>query len=157
MSTFLQTSTNGPTRLLWYVNKEELLISTYILTLKECLETGRSITYYQLQKKTISLARFLRGPLGLKKGDTIAVALKNIPEYAVVVLGGSAADLKVTTINPLYTQEEIRRQLIDSKSKIVVTLPELWKKVLESSRDLPHQANIPLMLVKHQVGRDMNV
>lgn len=67
------------------------------------METGRKITYHQLEKQSISLARFLRGPLGLSKGDTIAVILKNVPEYAVVVLGGSIAGLKVTTINPLYT------------------------------------------------------
>lgn len=70
---------------------------------QECLETGRLITYHQLQKRSLSLARFLRGPLGLKKGDTIGVILKNVPEYALIVLAGSAAGLKVTTINPLYS------------------------------------------------------
>lgn len=67
------------------------------------METGRSITYQQLQKRSLTLASFLRGPLGLNKGDTIAVVLKNVTEYAIIILGCSAAGLKVTTVNPLYT------------------------------------------------------
>lgn len=39
----------------------------------------------------------------LRKNDTIAILLPNMPEYAPAVLGANKAGLRVTFANPLYT------------------------------------------------------
>lgn len=79
---------------------------------KVCLETKRSYTFYDVYKRSKSVARFLRNRLGLQLGDTVAVALPNIPEFAIAVLGSLEAGLKITTINPLYTSGKITEQQI---------------------------------------------
>ncbi|XP_042884112.1 4-coumarate--CoA ligase-like [Penaeus japonicus] len=63
--------------------------------------------------------------LGISKGDVVAVALPNCPEYPIVFFGALALGAKVTTINISYTAEEIARQLADSGAHVLVGEPFL--------------------------------
>lgn len=83
--------------------------------------TGRSYTYGQLDAMVHAFAGGLAAR-GLGKGDTIALMAPNIPEYAVVFHGAAVAGVAVTTINPTYTAEEVRFQLNDSGSVLLVTI-----------------------------------
>jgi acyl-CoA synthetase (AMP-forming)/AMP-acid ligase II len=83
--------------------------------------TGRSYTYGQLAGMVASFAGGLAAR-GLGPGDTIALMAPNIPEYAVVFHGAAVAGVAVSTINPTYTAEEVRFQLQDSASKLLVTI-----------------------------------
>lgn len=56
-----------------------------------------------MYSKSKALARFLRNRARLKTGNTVAVVLPNVPEYAIIVLGSSEAGLQITTVNPAYT------------------------------------------------------
>ncbi|XP_052866177.1 uncharacterized protein LOC128272414 [Anopheles cruzii] len=87
-----------------------------------CGLTGRSYTFGTLRDHCAALAIRLQRKLNLKSGDTIAVCLSNIPEFPLVTLGAIEAGLVVTTINPIYTAEEISRQLVDSDTKFLVGL-----------------------------------
>src|SRR5207244_4086166 len=59
---------------------------------------------------------------GLAPGDVIAIMAPNVPEYAVVFHGVAFAGGTVTTINPTYTEREVRHQLEDSKPRILITV-----------------------------------
>ncbi|XP_044254691.1 4-coumarate--CoA ligase 1-like [Tribolium madens] len=98
-----------------------------------CLETGKSYTYAQLYKSSLSIAHFLRDSLKLERQDTVGVVLPNVPEYPIIVLGAVQAGLRVTTINAQYTSDEIRRQLENCKSKLVFTLSALLPVVREAT------------------------
>src|SRR5215468_7982979 len=68
--------------------------------------TGRTITYSELIEAINRTAASL-AERGFSKGDVFGILSPNIPEFAIVfhavaVLGGI-----VTTLNPLYTAEEI--------------------------------------------------
>ena len=51
--------------------------------------------------------------------------LPNLPEFPIVLLGASGIGMPVTTVNPIYTVEEIARQLQLSGATVVVTIPQL--------------------------------
>ena len=93
--------------------------------------SGRALTYAELigaiGRVAASLAR-----RGFRKGDVFAILSPNLPEYAVAfhavaTLGGAA-----TTINPLYTAEEVRSQLTDAGAKMLVTVPPLLERAREA-------------------------
>ena len=68
-----------------------------------------------------------------KKGDVFAIYSPNLPEYgiifhAVATLGGIN-----TTINPLYTAEELAHQLNDANAKYLLTIPMFLDKALEAA------------------------
>lgn len=84
-----------------------------------CGVTGRSYTYGQLRDHCAALAIRLQQKCKFTPGDTLAICLPNMPEFPLIALGAVEAGLVVTTINPIYTADEISRQLIDSDTKIV--------------------------------------
>jgi acyl-CoA synthetase (AMP-forming)/AMP-acid ligase II len=95
--------------------------------------TGRTITYRQLEDATRRVAAGL-GRRGFKKGDVFAIYSPNLPEYAVAFLGVAAVGGINTTANPLYTAEELARQLADSRARFLVTVPPFLDKAAEAAR-----------------------
>jgi acyl-CoA synthetase (AMP-forming)/AMP-acid ligase II len=94
--------------------------------------TGRALTYGELadgiRRAAAGLAR-----RGFQRGDVLAIYSPNVPEYAVVFnavasLGGSS-----TTINPLYTADELAKQLMDSGARLLVTVPAFLDKAREAA------------------------
>jgi acyl-CoA synthetase (AMP-forming)/AMP-acid ligase II len=83
--------------------------------------TGRTYTYAQLAGMIASFAGGLAAR-GLGPGDTIALMAPNIPEYAVAFHGAAVAGVAVSTINPTYTPDEVRFQLIDSGAVLLITI-----------------------------------
>lgn len=58
---------------------------------------------------------------GFKKADVLAIYLPNVPEYPIVFYGVGFIGGAVTTVNPLYTTEELERQLQDTEASYLVT------------------------------------
>jgi acyl-CoA synthetase (AMP-forming)/AMP-acid ligase II len=96
--------------------------------------TGRTVTYGQLATAVQQTAAGLASR-GFRKGDVFAIFSPNLPEYAIAFLGVSTAGGVNTTINPLYTAEELHRQLVDSQAKLIVSVPAFLDKVLEAVKD----------------------
>jgi hypothetical protein len=83
--------------------------------------TGRTYTYGQLKGLIHSFAGGLAAR-GLGRGDTIALMAPNIPEFAIVFHGAAVAGVAVSTVNPTYTADEVRFQLNDSRSTLLITI-----------------------------------
>ncbi|KAL3266075.1 hypothetical protein HHI36_010261 [Cryptolaemus montrouzieri] len=121
---------------------------SYIAT--ECSITGRKYTYDQIQKYSNNLAGVFRKKLKLNKGDVVGILMPNSPEYAIVALGILQGGLIATTLNPIYTPEEISRQLLDSGAKALVTISGLWSAA-KSAVDLTRQS-MPILAVNEKVS-----
>ena len=63
----------------------------------------------------------------------MAALLPNMPEYPILFMAAAEAGLVLTTLNPVYTTGEIRGQLANSQTKLVVTCDELVGKVKEAT------------------------
>ncbi|HXJ81985.1 MAG TPA: AMP-binding protein, partial [Candidatus Methylomirabilis sp.] len=95
--------------------------------------TGRVLTYRQLadnvRRAATGLAR-----RGLRKGDVFAIYSPNMPEYAVIFLAVASLGGINTTANPLYTADELAKQLKDSRARFLVTVPAFLDKAREAAR-----------------------
>ncbi|KAK9738606.1 AMP-binding enzyme [Popillia japonica] len=112
----------------------------------QCALTQRKYTYDDILVKSTHFSKGLRKKLKLQKGDVIALLLPNIPEFYICTFGSLLAGLKVTTINPLYTPDEIKRQLLDADVKAIITMIPLWQ-LAKASADLTKN-NINIITVK---------
>ncbi|WP_405070251.1 AMP-binding protein [Kribbella sp. NBC_01510] len=83
--------------------------------------TGQEISYAQLDAMSRRVAAGL-AELGIRHGDTIALYSPNTILYPVVFYGATRAGATVTTVNALYTADELHKQLVDSKAKLLVTI-----------------------------------
>ncbi|MCI0488886.1 MAG: 4-coumarate--CoA ligase family protein [Blastocatellia bacterium] len=95
--------------------------------------SGRTITYSQLAGATRLAAAGL-AERGFGKGDVFAIYSPNIPEYGIAFLAVARLGGINTTVNPLYTVEELTFQLNDSGAKYLVTIPQFLDKALEAAR-----------------------
>jgi len=94
--------------------------------------TGRTLTYRQLADGVRRAAAGL-SRRGFKKGDVLAIYSPNLPEYAIALLGAASIGGITTTANPLYTADELAKQLNDSKSRLLVTVPPFLDKAREAA------------------------
>lgn len=99
----------------------------------ECAVTGRKYTYSETRDASNYIARSLIN-MGLRKGDVIALIAPNYPETVLAFLGILEANLVVTTVNPTYTPDEVKRQLQGSGAKAIITVAEIARSTLEASR-----------------------
>ena len=92
--------------------------------------SGRTLTYRQLVGAVRRTAAGLAAR-GFGKGDVFAIYSPNVPEYAIAFFGVATAGGVNTTVNPLYTVDELKRQLVGAGAKYLVTIPQF----LENAQD----------------------
>ena len=95
--------------------------------------TGRTLTYGGLAESVRRAATGLHR-LGFRKGDVFAIYSPNLPEYAVIFLAVASVGGVNTTVNPLYTADELAKQLQDSRARFLVTVPPFLDKAQEAAR-----------------------
>ncbi len=86
---------------------------------------GRKLTYAQFSEQAKRFAVALRR-LGVAKGDRVALALPNIPQFAIAFYGILYAGAIVVSTNPLYTEREMQHQMVDSGAKVIVMLDSFY-------------------------------
>lgn len=86
---------------------------------------GTKITYAQFSQLADRFAGALQR-LGVKKGERVAIALPNIPQYPIAFYGALRAGAIVVQTNPLYTEREMQYQLADSGARVVVMLDTFY-------------------------------
>lgn len=64
--------------------------------------TGETYTYDQVITKTLKTASALK-KAGYRAGDTVAIFIRNSPEYLIIILAASALGLVISTVNSSYT------------------------------------------------------
>ena len=94
--------------------------------------SGRELSYEELKSSVARLAAGLAAR-GFGREDVLAVFMPNLPEYAVAFHGVAAAGGACTTVNPLYTADELAHQLEDSGARLLVTVPDFVDTAREAA------------------------
>ena len=95
-----------------------------------------------------ALADHLRG-LGVGKGDRVALAMRNLPEWPVAFFAITAIGAICVPLNAWWTGPELAYGLADSGSKVLICDPERLARIA------PHRADCPELervLVSRQPG-----
>jgi acyl-CoA synthetase (AMP-forming)/AMP-acid ligase II len=94
--------------------------------------SGHALTYGEL----VDPARLAAGGLaarGFQPGGVFAIYCPNLPEYAVAFYAVLLAGGTATTINPLYTVEELAAQLNDAGASYLLTVPAFLDKAIAAA------------------------
>ena len=89
---------------------------------------GNRLNYAQLSSLANRFAAALQR-LGVQKGDRVAIALPNIPQYPIAFYGALRVGAVVVPTNPLYTEREMQHQLADSGARVIVMLDSFYPVV----------------------------
>lgn len=94
--------------------------------------TGRTITYQQFAGAVRHAAAGL-AQHGVRQGDALAIYSPNLPEYAIAFHAVATLGGINTTVNPLYTADELALQLRDAGAAYLLTIPPLLDKALDAA------------------------
>ena len=86
---------------------------------------GTKLTYARFSSLANRFAAALLR-LGVQKGDRVAIALPNIPQYPIAFYGALRAGAVVVPTNPLYTEREMQHQMADSGAKVLIMLDTFY-------------------------------
>src|SRR5215211_5905062 len=95
--------------------------------------SGRTLTYGALESGVGRMAGALAAR-GIAKGDVVGICCPNVPEWALMFHGALSAGAVVTTLNSLYTADEITAQLRDAQARIVFTVPPFLDRVMPAAQ-----------------------
>ncbi len=95
-------------------------------------QSGSATTYRQLITQIDLIAGGLAAR-GLGIGDVIALHSPNIPAFAAAFHGILRAGATATTVNVLYTADEIAAQLHDSRAQLIITISPLLDQAREAA------------------------
>ncbi|XVF20297.1 hypothetical protein REPUB_Repub11eG0186000 [Reevesia pubescens] len=90
--------------------------------------SDETLTFSQFKSTVIKLSHaFLN--LGINKNDRVLIFAPNSIQFPLCFFAVISIGAIATTANPIYTANELSKQIKDSNPKLVVTLPELFDKV----------------------------
>ncbi len=106
-------------------------------------------TFEEHFRQAAAFARHLIEHHGVSKGDRVAIAMRNFPEWVVAFWGATAAGAIVVPLNAWWTGPELEYGLSDSGSKVLVADSER----LERLRDHLPGLGLAGVLVARPEGR----
>ncbi len=101
-------------------------------------------TFADLSAATNQFANVLRG-LGLQKGDRVFTFMERLPEIYVAVFGALKAGCVAGPLFSAFGPDPVRDRLEDSGAIVLVTQPELRKRIAHIFPDLPALKHIVIV------------
>jgi long-chain acyl-CoA synthetase len=88
----------------------------------QCMPNGMTatLTYAEIDRMSDEFAAYLRGTLGVARGDRVAVQMPNSLAYPITLFGIFKAGCVAVNTNPLYTAPEMIHQFSDSGARVLV-------------------------------------
>jgi long-chain acyl-CoA synthetase len=105
-------------------------------------------SYEQVFRRVCGLAGHLISEFGVRKGDRVAIAMRNYPEWPIAFWAATAAGAIAVPLNAWWTGDELAYGLSDSGSRVLIADAE------RAERIAPHWDELPLehMLVARAEG-----
>jgi len=103
-------------------------------------------TYRAFSRSALAIAHALV-EAGVRKGDRVAIAMRNLPEWPAAFFGGLLAGAIATPLNAWWTGAELEYALRDSGAKVAFVDAERFERIA------PHLPNCP-QLERIYVCRD---
>ena len=75
---------------------------------------------------------------GVRKGDRVAIIMRNLPEWSVAFWAASLAGAIVTPLNSWWTGPELEYGLSDSGTKVAIADAERWQRLREHVDNCPN-------------------
>jgi acyl-CoA synthetase (AMP-forming)/AMP-acid ligase II len=96
--------------------------------------SGRTVSYADVDRGARAVAGGLASR-GFGKGDVFALYLPNLPEYPIAYHGIAMTGGTISTVNPLYTAEELAFQLNDAGASYLLTIPQFLEVAKEAAAE----------------------
>jgi long-chain acyl-CoA synthetase len=94
------------------------------------------VTFAAFQRAVLALAQRLQQD-GIQKGERVAIAMRNLPEWPVAYFAAALCGAIVTPLNAWWTGHELAYGLSDSETAIALLDDERYERLAEHLPDCP--------------------
>lgn len=105
-------------------------------------------TYAEVADQVRALAHLLRDTHGVGRGDRVALAMRNYPEWIIGYWAIVSVGAAVVGMNAWWTTAEMEYGLSDSRPKVLIADDERLERVLPVLDGLRQQAPLPVIAVR---------
>ena len=109
-------------------------------------------TFEEMKSQTDKFANVLKS-IGVEKGDRVFVFMDRLPECYFSVFGGLKIGAIVGPLFSAFGPEPVKDRMSDSGAKVLITQPELRKKISGILTELP---DLKKIIVVNKNGREEN-
>ncbi|XP_050210360.1 probable CoA ligase CCL5 [Mercurialis annua] len=113
------------------------------------LATKQQLTYAQLSRSIRALASGFYHALGVRKGDVVFVVSPNSIIYPTICLAIFSIGAILSPANPINTESELAKQILDSGAKLIISAPEELHKL--------KQNEIPILLTTRNTDNSLSI
>jgi long-chain acyl-CoA synthetase len=106
------------------------------------------LSFTEHYRRAAHLAHVLVERFGIRKGDRIAIAMRNFPEWSLAFWAAASAGAIVVPLNAWWTGEELEYGLADSGSRVLFCDPQRGERIA------PHLGSLALEHVVVVRARD---
>jgi len=99
------------------------------------------VSYAAWYRAVANLAHALQ-ECGVKKGDRVALAMRNLPEWPVAFFAAAVAGAIVVPLNAWWTGEELAFGLADSGAAVLICDAERWDRISPYKAEMPALAHV---------------
>ena len=99
------------------------------------------VTYGAWYRAVATLAHALQ-ERGVKKGDRVALAMRNLPEWPVAFFAAAVTGAIVVPLNAWWTGEELAFGLADSGATVLICDAERWDRISPYKAEMPALAHV---------------
>jgi len=94
------------------------------------------VTYSAWYKAVATLGAALQ-EMGVRKGDRVALAMRNLPEWPVAFFAGAVIGAIVVPLNAWWTGEELAFGMADSGAAVLICDAERWERMAPLKAEMP--------------------
>jgi acyl-CoA synthetase (AMP-forming)/AMP-acid ligase II len=94
------------------------------------------VTYAGWHRAVAMLAHALQAH-GIKKGDRVALAMRNLPEWPVAFFAAAVIGAIVVPLNAWWTGEELAFGMADSGAMVLICDTERWDRIAPLQAEMP--------------------
>lgn len=87
------------------------------------------VTYEAMARAVAHMAKTLAETYGIKKGDRVAIIMRNYPQWPVAFFAGLSLGAIVTPMNSWWTADELTYGLNDSGARVAIVDPQLYERI----------------------------
>jgi len=106
-----------------------------------------SYGFAEMRRRAANLAWHLVHDFGVHKGDRVALAMRNYPEWCVTYVAATSVGAVIVPLNAWWTGPELRYGLQDSGAKVLIADDERATRVLSELAALP----VKLLIARPEV------
>jgi len=99
------------------------------------------VTYAAWYRAVAALAHALQ-ERGVKKGDRVALAMRNLPEWPVAFFAAAVTGAIAVPLNAWWTGEELAFGLADSGAAVLICDAERWDRISPYKAEMPALAHV---------------